>query len=351
MLGDNQIDGPIPTEIGQLKKLRYLRVPPASPTPGAARTGPRRRRYLYDNEIDGTFPSDLCEVQYCQANAGNPDLVAPCGTEKCCDLGNGAACPAPTVTPTATPSTSGSGATFEVRGSASFAGMTPEDAAANEGVFREAIAAVAGVKDAGSLALEFSAGARRRRLDDAPALDVAYAYEAASRAAAERVASSLGAATTSSMDAAIAAAAEDAGLAAAFSAISTASLSAPAVATIDAGEFGEGDGSFTEVAERGCSKHTKKKRCNRKRKCVWIGGSHECLADCEVLTKESRCRKKRNCVYKKGACRFKKACAYKISHGKCKKASKCRVKKFSGAEKFDAHGQKMWLCEHREKTN
>ena len=255
--------------------------------------------------------------------------------------------------------------------------MTPEDAAANEGVFREAIAAVAGVDDAGSLALEFSAGARRRRLDDAPALDVAYAYEAASRAAAERVASSLGAATTSSMDAAIAAAAEDAGLAAAFSAISTASLSAPAVATIDAptpkptdapmakltagpttaptnlsldaGEFGEGDGSFTEVAERGCSKHTKKKRCNRKRKCVWIGGSHECLADCEVLTKESRCRKKRNCVYKKGACRFKKACAYKISHGKCKQASKCRVKKFAGAEKFDARGQKMWLCERREK--
>ncbi|EGB01797.1 hypothetical protein AURANDRAFT_69486 [Aureococcus anophagefferens] len=112
-----------------------------------------------------------------------------------------------------------------------------------------------------------------------------------------------------------------------------------------AGEFGEGDGSFTEVAERGCSKHTKKKRCNRKRKCVWIGGSHECLADCEVLTKESRCRKKRNCVYKSGACRFKHACAYKISHGKCKKASKCRVKKFAGAEKFDAHGQKMWLCE------
>ncbi|KAH8050917.1 hypothetical protein JL721_11264 [Aureococcus anophagefferens] len=99
---------------------------------------------------------------------------------------------------------------------------------------------------------------------------------------------------STSVDAAIAAAAEDAGLAAAFSAISTASLSAPAVATIDAptpkptdaptakltagpttaptnlsldaGEFGEGDGSFTEVAERGCSKHTKKVRCNRKRK-------------------------------------------------------------------------------------
>ena len=38
------------------------------------------------------------------AKAGN-DLVAPCGmTKDCCDLGNGAACPAPTVTPSATPS-------------------------------------------------------------------------------------------------------------------------------------------------------------------------------------------------------------------------------------------------------
>ena len=337
MLGDNQIDGPIPTEIGQLKKLRYLRVPPASPTPGAARTGPRRRRYLYDNEIDGTFPSDLCEVQYCQANAGNPDLVAPCGTEKCCDLGNGAACPAPTVTPTATPSTSGSGATFEVRGSASFAGMTPEDAAANEGVFREAIAAVAGVKDAGSLALEFSAGARRRRLDDAPALDVAYAYEAASRAAAERVASSLGAATTSSMDAAIAAGAEDAGLAAAFSAISTASLSAPAVATIDAptpkptdvptakltagpttaptnlsqdaGEFGQGDGSFTEPdACSGLAKKTCKETagCAYKKKTCSTSGGDACSA-CSGLVADTICKyvpKKSNC--KKAGCRWNK---------------------------------------------
>ena len=290
-------------------------------------TDSRRRRYLYDNEIDGTFPSDLCEVQYCQANAGNPDLVAPCGTEKCCDLGNGAACPAPTVTPTATPSTSGSGATFEVRGSASFAGMTPEDAAANEGVFREAIAAVAGVKDAGSLALEFSAGARRRRLDDAPALDVAYAYEAASRAAAERVASSLGAATTSSMDAAIAAGAEDAGLAAAFSAISTASLSAPAVATIDAptpkptdapmakltagpttaptnlsqdaGEFGQGDGSFTEPdACSGLAKKTCKKTagCVYKKKTCSTSGGDACsglVADtaCKYIPKKGKCKK------------------------------------------------------------
>ncbi|KAK7248617.1 hypothetical protein SO694_00165032 [Aureococcus anophagefferens] len=129
---------------------------------------------------------------------------------------------------------------------------------------------------------------------------------------------------------------------------------------LTASSTAQGDGSFTEDecdphredrVTCGCLAVTKKRKCNRRAKCAWVGGSHKCLADCEVLTKESRCRKKRNCVYKSGACRFKHACAYKISHGKCEKASKCRVKKFAGAEKFDAHGQKMWLCEHREKAN
>ena len=36
----NQITGPIPTEIGELTALEYLRVSPASPTPGAARDRP-----------------------------------------------------------------------------------------------------------------------------------------------------------------------------------------------------------------------------------------------------------------------------------------------------------------------
>ena len=36
----NQFTGPIPTVIGQLTKLKYLRVLPASPTPGAARDRP-----------------------------------------------------------------------------------------------------------------------------------------------------------------------------------------------------------------------------------------------------------------------------------------------------------------------
>ena len=49
-LRDNEIIGPIPAEIGQLTKLQVLRVPPASPTPGAARDrssasqGPHRQQ-------------------------------------------------------------------------------------------------------------------------------------------------------------------------------------------------------------------------------------------------------------------------------------------------------------------
>ncbi|KAH8069431.1 hypothetical protein JL721_5994 [Aureococcus anophagefferens] len=84
---------------------------------------------------------------------------------------------------------------------------------------------------------------------------------------------------------------------------------APTNLSLDAGEFGEGDGSFTEDecdphredrVTCGCLAVTKKRKCNRRAKCAWVGGSHKCLADCEVLTKESRCRKERNCVYKSG---------------------------------------------------
>ena len=178
----NKIDGPIPTEIGELTALEYLRVSPASPTPGAARdrplasqdpllqqdrrldpdrvrqahgadgaassrrvpdarraarpplgvagtsgatgsparsrpssassrrcltcefpprlrrparraTAPRRRRYLENNQITGPIPAELCGIATCQTNPGNYDLVAPCGSTDCCDLGDGAACP------------------------------------------------------------------------------------------------------------------------------------------------------------------------------------------------------------------------------------------------------------------
>ena len=55
----------------------------------------------------GTFPLALCDVKVCQAKIGN-NLVAPCGTTNCCNLGNGAACnsettPAPTDKPTDKP--------------------------------------------------------------------------------------------------------------------------------------------------------------------------------------------------------------------------------------------------------
>ncbi|KAH8056575.1 hypothetical protein JL722_7413 [Aureococcus anophagefferens] len=75
--------GTFPTEIGQLTALRGLRVPPASPTPGAARDRPSA--YLEDNKITGTFPLALCDAEHCSAKSGN-DLVAPCGTTGCCDL-------------------------------------------------------------------------------------------------------------------------------------------------------------------------------------------------------------------------------------------------------------------------
>ncbi|KAH8095309.1 hypothetical protein JL720_2600 [Aureococcus anophagefferens] len=97
-LDNNKITGTIPPEIGQLTKLDYLRVLPASPTPGAPRDRPSAS-LENNNKISGTFPPELCGVATCQANAGN-DLVAPCGSTGCCDLGVGAACTVTTPKPT-----------------------------------------------------------------------------------------------------------------------------------------------------------------------------------------------------------------------------------------------------------
>ena len=136
--------------------LEVLRVSPASPTPGApcdrpsasqvapqqpdhrhvpardrpahgadavassprvpdarrgARPNLRRRRDLQNNKIDGTFPSDLCGLGWgCNVKSGN-DLVAPCGSTGCCDLGNGAACPTSAPAPAPTSGSSNSGGT------------------------------------------------------------------------------------------------------------------------------------------------------------------------------------------------------------------------------------------------
>ncbi|KAH8083381.1 hypothetical protein JL720_8264 [Aureococcus anophagefferens] len=89
----NQIAGPIPAEIGLLyMMLTDLRAPPRPRRPARRATAPRRRRQLEENQITGTFPPALCYVATCQA-AGNPNLVAPCGSTGCCGLGDGAACP------------------------------------------------------------------------------------------------------------------------------------------------------------------------------------------------------------------------------------------------------------------
>jgi regulator of replication initiation timing len=59
ILGLNDITGPIPAEIGLLTALKYLRVPPASPTPGAPRDQPsasqvslRQRDHRPDTDQD-----------------------------------------------------------------------------------------------------------------------------------------------------------------------------------------------------------------------------------------------------------------------------------------------------------
>ena len=106
-----------------LTALKELRVPSApSRRPARRATDPRRRRYLSGNQITGMFPVALCYVQYCSAKSGNPDLDGPCDTcsahfldTGCCDFetcstgaptADPSAMPtgAPTVTPTATPS-------------------------------------------------------------------------------------------------------------------------------------------------------------------------------------------------------------------------------------------------------
>ncbi|KAH8047271.1 concanavalin A-like lectin/glucanase [Aureococcus anophagefferens] len=119
----------------------------------------------------------------------------------------------PTLYPTIVATT---GDTFEVNGSATFAGMTAEGAAANEGVFRVALADVAGVENDDSLALEFSSGTRRRLDEASSSFEMIYTVAVAENAAAESVASNIDAVTIDSMDSAIAAAAESADLAAAF---------------------------------------------------------------------------------------------------------------------------------------
>ncbi|KAH8048958.1 hypothetical protein JL722_12193 [Aureococcus anophagefferens] len=73
------ITGPIPTEIGQLTALTELRVPPR-PDPGEARDRPRRRRYLTNTKITGTLPVEfgqLTKLTYLRVPPASPTPGAP----------------------------------------------------------------------------------------------------------------------------------------------------------------------------------------------------------------------------------------------------------------------------------
>ena len=66
------------------RSWRSCEFPPRPRRPARRPINPWRRRWLYDNEITGTFPVALCDVDYCCAYGNN--LFAPRGTPGCCDL-------------------------------------------------------------------------------------------------------------------------------------------------------------------------------------------------------------------------------------------------------------------------
>ena len=93
----------LPTSISSTSASTRIRrtceLNPRPRRPARRATALRRRRWLNENKITGTFPRALCDVKYCFVDSGN-SLVAPCGTTGCCDLEDGAAwdsaaCPTP----------------------------------------------------------------------------------------------------------------------------------------------------------------------------------------------------------------------------------------------------------------
>ena len=61
-LYNKQITGPIPTKIGLLTKLTFLRVPPRPRRPTRRATDPRRRRTLASNQITGPIPTEIGQL-------------------------------------------------------------------------------------------------------------------------------------------------------------------------------------------------------------------------------------------------------------------------------------------------
>ena len=103
------LEGTIPSDIGKLAKLGALRVLPRPRRAARRATVPRRRRSIQGNQISGTFPAEACGVAAGSCNViSDSDLVAPCGSKNCCNLGDGGFCegaptPQPTFMPTPIP--------------------------------------------------------------------------------------------------------------------------------------------------------------------------------------------------------------------------------------------------------
>ena len=71
-LSYNEIDGQIPTEIGQLTALKLLRVPPASPTPGAARDRPSASQAVHHQRDHRPDPDRDRPAHGAEAPASSP---------------------------------------------------------------------------------------------------------------------------------------------------------------------------------------------------------------------------------------------------------------------------------------
>ena len=268
-------------------------------------TVPRRRRYLEYNDISGTFPLAFCDVPDCSAESGN-NLDGPCDTSCCdfetCSTGAPTADPsamptgAPTVTPTATPSDAPT--------------ATPSDAP----IPLAELCAAAGF-DVECTAKPSDAPTPKptpeptAKPSDAPSAKPSDAPSAKPSDAPIPLAELCAAAGFDVEGTAKPSDAPTAKPSDAPSAKPASPTTAPTNLSQDAGEFGQGDGSFTEPdACSGLAKKTCKETagCAYKKKTCSTSGGDACSA-CSGLVADTICKyvpNKKKC--KKAGCRWNK---------------------------------------------
>ena len=302
-------------------------------------TVPRRRRYLEYNDISGTFPLAFCDVPDCSAESGN-NLDGPCDTSCCdfetCSTGAPTADPsamptgAPTVTPTATPSdaptATPSDAPIPLAELCAAAGFDvectakPSDAPTPkptpEPTAKPSDAPSAKPSDAPT---DKPSDAPSAKPSDAP-IPLAELCAAAGFDV-EGTAKPSDAPTAKPSDAP--------------SAKPASPTTAPTNLSQDAGEFGQGDGSFTEPDA--CS-GLAKKTCKKTAGCVYK--KKTCIS-CSELSK-GKCKKTAGCAYKKKTCSTSggDACSGLVADTACKYIPKKRKCKRAGCR----WNKKKWKC-------